>query len=68
MSTDTISTMAEALRLTRAGRLAEATTVLQRGLASVGTAGPREATAAQRLTELSHLRLPASNSSPVKWP
>jgi hypothetical protein len=40
MGPDTNITMAEALRLTRAGRVTEATAVLQRGLASVGTAGP----------------------------
>ena len=68
MSADTNSTMAEALRLTRAGRLTEATTVLQRGLARVGTAGPRESTAAQPLADLGHLRLPLSNSPPVRWP
>src|SRR5246127_2718783 len=67
MSPDTNITMAEALRLTRAGRLTEATAVLQRGLASAGTAGPREWTAVQSLAELGHLRLPVSNSRPVWW-
>ncbi|TMM08170.1 MAG: PHB depolymerase family esterase [Actinobacteria bacterium] len=37
--------MREALRLTRAGRLTDATAVLQRGLASPGAAAPRESTA-----------------------
>lgn len=67
MSPDTNITMAEALRLTRGGRLTEATAVLQRGLASVGTAGTRESTAAQPLADLGHLRLPVSNSRPVRW-
>ena len=47
MSPDTNITMAEALRLTRAGRLTEATAVLQRGLASAGTPAAGESTAAQ---------------------
>ena len=68
MSPDTNITMAEALRLTRAGRLTEATAVLQRGLASVGTAGPRESTATQPVTNLGQLRLPVSTSRPVRWP
>ena len=38
--------MVEALRLTRAGRLTEATEILQRGLASAGTAAPDESTVA----------------------
>jgi poly(hydroxyalkanoate) depolymerase family esterase len=66
MSPNTI-TMAEALRLTRAGRLTEATAVLQRSLASAGTAGPRESTAVQSLADLGHLRLLVSNSRPVWW-
>jgi poly(hydroxyalkanoate) depolymerase family esterase len=68
MSPDTNITMAEALGLTRAGRLTEATAVLQRGLASAGTAAPGESTAAQPLADLDHLRLPVSDSRPVRWP
>ena len=40
MSTDRSSMMAEALRLTRAGQLTEATGLLQRGQAGAGAAGP----------------------------
>jgi poly(hydroxyalkanoate) depolymerase family esterase len=40
MSTDANITMAEALRLTRAGRLTEATGLLQRGLGGAGSAPP----------------------------
>jgi poly(hydroxyalkanoate) depolymerase family esterase len=67
MSTDTNLTMVEALRLTRAGRLTEATLVLQRGLGSVRTAAADESTAAQRFGDLGHLRRPMRNSRPVKW-
>jgi poly(hydroxyalkanoate) depolymerase family esterase len=42
MNNDTNATMAKALRLTRTGRLAEATALLQQGLA-----GPRSATSAE---------------------
>ena len=55
MSTDTNLTMAEALRLTRAGRLTEATGLLQRGLASSGTAAPGESTVAHHRARLSGL-------------
>ncbi len=68
MSLDANITMAEALRLTRTGRLAEATAVLQRGLASAGTAAPRGSTAAQPLTDLGHVRLAVSNSRPARSP
>ncbi len=49
MSPDANIRMAEALRLTRAGRLTEATAVLQRRLASAGTAGERESIAVEGL-------------------
>ncbi len=68
MSLDANIAMAEALRLTRAGRLAEATAVLQRGLASAGTAAPRGSTPAQPLADFGHVRLPVSNSRPVRSP
>ncbi len=68
MSADTNITIAEALSLTRAGRLTEATAVLQRGLAGAGTAWPPESTAAQPSSDLGHLRLPVSNGRPARWP
>ena len=61
MSPDTNITMAEALRLTRAGRLTEATALLQRSLANTPAAGPPESTAAQPLTDLSQLGLPMAS-------
>src|SRR3982074_2714731 len=68
MRPDTNTTMAEALRLTRAGRLTEATAVLQRGLARAGTAAPCESSAALRLADLGHVWLPVSNTRRVRWP
>ena len=62
------NTMAEALRLTRAGRLTEATAILQRGLASTPAAERREPTTAQPVADLGHLRLPVSHSRSVRWP
>jgi poly(hydroxyalkanoate) depolymerase family esterase len=64
MSPDTNPTMVEALQLTRAGRLTEATALLQRGLATAGTAGRHESAATQPLAEVGHLRLPVSTSRP----
>jgi len=68
MRTDPNINMAEALRLTRAGRLTEATGLLQRGLASAGTAPPGESTVAQPLGDLGRLRLPGSNGSSLRRP
>ena len=47
MRPGTNMTMVEALRLTRAGRLTEAAWVLQRGLASAGTAAADGSTVTQ---------------------
>jgi poly(3-hydroxybutyrate) depolymerase len=67
MSLDTNMTMVEALRLTRAGRLTEATEILPRGLASAVTAAADESAVAPRFGEFSHLRRPMPNGRPVRW-
>ena len=67
MSPDMNITIAEALRLTRAGRLTEATAVLQRGLASPRAPGPHESTGARPLADVGHIRLPVSNNHPMRW-
>jgi poly(hydroxyalkanoate) depolymerase family esterase len=60
--------MAEALRLTRAGRLTEASALLQRGLASASTAPPSESTIAKPLGGLGRrgalLRSDGSSAQP----
>ena len=66
MSLDSNITMVEAMRLTRAGRLTEATEVLQRGLVSAGTAAADESTVAQPFGDLGHLPRPIPNSRPVR--
>ncbi len=58
MNNDMNATMAKALRLTRAGRLAEATALLQEGLAGGGSAPPLRSTVAQPRNGLGRLRLP----------
>lgn len=60
MSTEHNSTMSEALRLTRAGRLTEATGLLQRGLASAGATARGGSTVAPPLGDLGRVRLPVS--------
>src|SRR6201995_318174 len=67
MTPDT-NTMAEALRLTRAGRLTEATALLQRGLGSAGTAKASESSAAQPFGDLRRLGLPGSRSRSLGLP
>jgi poly(hydroxyalkanoate) depolymerase family esterase len=68
MSPDMNITMAEALRLTRAGRLTDATAVLQRGLTSSRTPAPHESTGARRPANDAHLPLSVSNNHPARWP
>jgi poly(hydroxyalkanoate) depolymerase family esterase len=63
MHTNTNTTMGEALRLTRAGQVAEASALLQRGLAGASTAPPAESTVAEPLGGLGHLRSPLPNDS-----
>jgi poly(hydroxyalkanoate) depolymerase family esterase len=67
MRPDANPTMAEALRLTRSGRLAEATAVLQRGLAGAGTAGPGESTPAQSAPGHPRRHLPVSADRSAAW-
>jgi poly(hydroxyalkanoate) depolymerase family esterase len=68
MSTEMNNTIGEALRLTRAGRLSQATEVLQRGLASMGIAAPSDPAARRPLGELGRLALPASDRRPLRRP
>src|SRR2546421_1277640 len=68
MTPDPSKTMAEALRLTRAGRLTEATGVLQRGLASADTAAPSEPIAGQGFADLGGVRSAVSTTRPLGRP
>lgn len=68
MNPDTSPEMAEALRLTRCGRLAEATAVLQRGLAGAGAANRCEATVTQRSPGHPLCRVPASTDRSAREP
>ncbi len=58
MNNDMNITMADALRLTRTGRLGEATALLQKGLAGGGSAPPLGSTVAAPLHGLGRLRSP----------
>ena len=63
MHNNTNATMAEALRLTRAGQLAEASALLQRGLAGAGAGPPDASTVAEPLNDLRQLRFSLPNGS-----
>ncbi|MEO6859150.1 MAG: PHB depolymerase family esterase [Solirubrobacteraceae bacterium] len=63
MNAKTNTTMVEGLRLTRAGRLAEASALLQRGLAGASPAPPSGSVVAEALGGLSPLRSPLPNDS-----
>src|SRR5579872_2378014 len=67
MNLGTNMTMIEALRLTRAGRLTEATEILQRGLGSAGTAADGS-TVAPLFGDLGHHRRRPPDSWPARWP
>jgi poly(hydroxyalkanoate) depolymerase family esterase len=56
MLTDTNAAMTEALRLTRAGQLAQATALLQRGLVGAGSTPPTASTATTAPSNLGPLR------------
>jgi poly(hydroxyalkanoate) depolymerase family esterase len=67
MSPDMNMTMVDALRLTCAGRLTEATEALQRCLTSAGTAAANESTVAQPFGDIGRLRPPMPNNRPTRW-
>ncbi|MBV8941754.1 MAG: PHB depolymerase family esterase [Solirubrobacterales bacterium] len=66
MTSDSNVLMTEALRLTRGGRVADATALLQRGLAGASTAQSGDSTVAELLSARDHLRpaLPSGNAAP----
>ncbi len=68
MSSEMNTAIGEALRLTRAGRLSEATQVLQRRLASTPTVAPDDSSVARPLGDQGRLRLPVSNRRPLGLP
>ena len=63
MNNVTNTTMAEALRLTRAGRLAEGSALLRRGLGGANAVPPAESTVTEPLVGLGRLRSPLPNDS-----
>jgi len=66
MNNDTNATMARALALTRTGRLAEASALLQEGLAGAGSAPPFGALpVAEPLNGLRRLRSPLGDDRPI---
>ena len=75
MNNDTNTPMVKALRLTRSGRLAEASALLQQGLGGAGSGSPVASTVAEPLRGLGRLRWPlgdaghhAETQSPVAHP
>lgn len=67
MSPDPKTAMADALCLTRAGRLTEATALLQRGLARAATPD-HESASTRPCADLGGPRLPVSTRRPPNWP
>jgi poly(hydroxyalkanoate) depolymerase family esterase len=68
MSTDTNPAMADALRLTRAGRVGEATALLQRSLGIAGTAAQPDSSVARPPSDRGRRRLPAIYGSSLGQP
>ena len=60
MDNDTNTTMGEALRLTRAGRLSEASSLLRRGVADPSSLPPATSPFAEPLVGLDRLRVPVN--------
>ncbi|MBV9916493.1 MAG: PHB depolymerase family esterase [Solirubrobacterales bacterium] len=58
MNNDPNTTMAEALRLTRAGRLGEASALLQQGVAGAGSVSPEKSTCGEPRDGRGRVRLP----------
>ncbi len=68
MSSEMNITIGEALWLTRAGRLSEATEVLQRRLASTRTAAPGDSAVARPIGDLGRLRSPVPDRRSLGLP